>query len=274
MKIQYICKNDSSHVFDEPTSDFWCPLCPIDQRSMLHMLENDGQDLNDSESNEGSTIVSDLETTTEVVKNDTSEVEIEEPNVTNSETADIVEAQEIIEIKPPVLFTIGNQTWMLDYLKISELEDNEKIWLATNEKDWMLAQSSKLPAFCYPNGDKELAENIGYLYNWYAAKAITRLMKNGFQVPNVEDILLLNKNLQISNETFFLPDYALEKVIHIEHRLPMSTYANGTNNRCFWTVDEHVHYTAFAFLISKDKKDIELRKIDKNAGYFIRCIQK
>ena len=36
---KYICSNNSEHVFETPTPDFWCPSCSIDKRSMLILSE-------------------------------------------------------------------------------------------------------------------------------------------------------------------------------------------------------------------------------------------
>ncbi|MEY4141776.1 MAG: hypothetical protein RL110_1148 [Bacteroidota bacterium] len=59
----------------------------------------------------------------------------------------------------------------------------------------------------------------------------------------------------------------------IAHRLPLSTYANGTKDRCFWTNQANGHYTAYAFRVSVDKHEIQCRQIDKNAGYFVRLLK-
>ena len=32
---KYQCSNNSYHLFEKPTGDFWCPLCDISSRPML-----------------------------------------------------------------------------------------------------------------------------------------------------------------------------------------------------------------------------------------------
>jgi hypothetical protein len=54
----------------------------------------------------------------------------------------------------------------------------------------------------------------------------------------------------------------------------MSTFADATTNRCFWTADQAVYFTAYAFQIPLDTAGFEIRKIDKNAGYFLRVIKR
>ena len=40
MASTYVCKNNPEHIFSEPTEDFWCPDCPIEQRGMLSMIKD------------------------------------------------------------------------------------------------------------------------------------------------------------------------------------------------------------------------------------------
>lgn len=37
---KYICKNDPTHIFDEPTADFWCPIC-VGKKGMLNLVEDE-----------------------------------------------------------------------------------------------------------------------------------------------------------------------------------------------------------------------------------------
>jgi hypothetical protein len=118
-----------------------------------------------------------------------------------------------------------------------------------------------------------LAEQQGYLFNWYAVKSIESLLKGSFVLPTAADVNELEKELPKVKQQFFASDVAQQQDIHIQHRLPMSTYADATTNRCFWTSEEAVFFTAYAFQVPLTSNVLELRKIDKNAGYFIRVIK-
>jgi hypothetical protein len=96
---------------------------------------------------------------------------------------------------------------------------------------------------------------------------------NGFRIPNSNDIIDLNHAILQTQEEFLAIDFAFQQKIPIAHRLPLATFADGTNDRCFWTSEQNGFYTAFSYRINPENKIARTRKIDKNAGYFIRCIQ-
>ena len=183
---------------------------------------------------------------------------------------------EPIFVKPPrelTFVTVGQKQWSAQNIILDDLPKEHHLWLAASEKEWMDAQSAKRPVFCYPNNSQELAEEQGYLFNWYAVKAIESLFKGTFELPSLTDVKELQTQLSKVKKQFFAADYAQQQDIHIQHRLPMSTYADATTNRCFWTCVEAVFFTAYAFQVPLTTDGLELRKIDKNAGYFIRVIK-
>jgi hypothetical protein len=141
-------------------------------------------------------------------------------------------------IRPLTFMTIGSESWSEQNIIIDDLPQDNNLWLASSEKDWLDAQSDKRAVFCYPNNDQELAEELGYLFNWHAVKAIESLMKDQWVIPTVEH------------------------------------FADATTNRCFWTADQAVYFTAYAFQVPLDTDGFEIRKIDKNAGYFLRVIKR
>lgn len=258
MATKYVCSSDSTHIFDEPTADFWCSLCSIEKRSMLHMQEVAEPIVEPAPSPEPTPApVPDPEPVPIPVQE-------EQPDP---------EPVFIQPIRKLTYVTVGGKQWSAQNIILEDLPEGHNLWLASSEKDWMEAQSTKRPAFCYPNNDQELAEQQGYLFNWYAVKSIETLLKGAFVLPSVADVKLLEKELPKVKQQFFASDVAQQQDIHIQHRLPMSTYADATTNRCFWTSEEAVFFTAFAFQIPLTTNDLELRKIDKNAGYFIRVLK-
>jgi hypothetical protein len=99
-------------------------------------------------------------------------------------------------------------------------------------------------------------------------------MKDQWVIPTVEHLKGLQTHLPKLKSAFFKADVAKSKDIHVQHRLPMSTFADATTNRCFWTADQAVYFTAYAFQVPLDTDGFEIRKIDKNAGYFLRVIKR
>lgn len=186
----------------------------------------------------------------------------------------IPEPVKVRRVKPMEFIQISGQQWSNRNLMLEDIPSSDFLWAALTDKDWLEAQSAKRPAFCYPNEDKELAEEQGYLFNWYAVKALTSNLPEGWVVPNLKDLALLQANLSKNKTIFFKEDFAQQNDIHIEHRLPMATFADATTNRCYWSCDEGFFFTAYAYQIPLEKEGFELRKIDKNAGYFIRVMKR
>ena len=256
MATKYVCTSDPSHIFDEPTADFWCSLCSIDKRSMLHMQEV-------------------AEPLVEPIPSP-EPTPAPEPLPEPVPTPIVEPTPEPIFVKPPrelTFVTVGQKQWSAQNIILDDLPKEHHLWLAASEKEWMDAQSAKRPVFCYPNNSQELAEVQGYLFNWYAVKAIESLFKGTFELPSLTDVKELQTQLSKVKKQFFAADYAQQQDIHIQHRLPMSTYADATTNRCFWTRAEAVFFTAYAFQVPLTTDGLELRKIDKNAGYFIRVLK-
>jgi len=278
MATAYICSNNPAHVFSERTADFYCPTCSIEDKSIL-FIRDEGHLQNE--------LSSDIETDQLVSEDNNLENQgptnnegIQIPNPINipvealapdGEILDKIEIEEIIpEVVATVVMKIGNHTWMKDYLKIKELDG---LSFAGSPEDWKEAQVLKKPVYCFPNDDQELGRSLGLLYNWHAVQLISMNPPNGFRIPNSNDIIDLNHAILQTQEEFLAIDFAFQQKIPVAHRLPLATFADGTNDRCFWTSEQFGFYTAFSYRINLENKIARTGKIDKNAGYFIRCIQ-
>jgi uncharacterized protein (TIGR02145 family) len=283
MAATYVCKNNPEHIFNEPTEDFWCPECPIEHRGMLSMINDPEPEIQKVEIpvTEQQTIEKEpnnepkpepTEELAEELTEEQTKEPVEEPTVIPTPTPTEIPEE---PIKPEVILTtsIGNQTWMKDYLKVNHINKEINLFLAKSDKDWKAAHSAKTPAYCFPNGDEQLAKEMGCLFNWYAVQLIAANPPIGFRVPDLDDINELNTNLLRSKSGFIDGDYGLKMSLPIAHRLPLATYADGSDDRCFWTCEQNVFYTAFSYRIDLEGKIALTRKIDKNAGYFVRCIQ-
>jgi uncharacterized protein (TIGR02145 family) len=278
MATAYICSNNPAHVFSERTADFYCPTCSIEDKSIL-FIRDEGHLQNklslDIETDQLLSEENNLEN-----QGPTNNEGIQIPNpinisvealVPDGEILDKIEIEEIIpEVVATDVMKIGNHTWMNDYLQIKDLDG---LSFAGSPEDWKEAQVLKKPVYCFPNDDEELGSSLGLLYNWYAVQLISMNPPNGFRIPNSNDIIDLNQAILQTQEEFLAIDFAFQQKIPIAHRLPLATYADGTIDRCFWTSEQNGFYTAFSYRINLENNIARTRKIDKNAGYFIRCIQ-
>jgi hypothetical protein len=268
MPTEYHCKNNSTHVFQELSEDLWCPECPRELRSELEPVEvpkpepivdpNEEQETNKTPEPEAPLI------TEEVTSEEVTSEEVTSENPTDGLGAALSATAEH-NAEPTT--TIGNQVWRNAYLNITEIEG---LVLAEKPEEWKAAHERKTPAYCYPNEDAKLHSELGCLYNWFAISLLEKYLPEGYRIPDLNDI----KELTLSSTDDFLAQETHGVGSNpIAHRLPLSTYADGTLDRCFWTNQANGHYTAHAYRVSVDKKQIQVRQIDKNAGYFVRVLK-
>lgn len=281
MATSYICSNNPAHVFSERTADFYCPTCSVEDKSML-FIRNEGHVQNTLSPNiESNELVSEDNNLENQGPINNEGIQFQNPNnialealVPDGEVRDKIVIEEVIpEVVATDVIKIGNQNWMLQYLKLTTFSNGEKLCLAKSAKDWKEAQVLKKPVYCFPNDDQELGSSLGLLYNWYAVQLISMNPPNGFRIPNSNDIIDLNHAILQTQEEFLDGDFAFQQKISVAHRLPLATFADGTNGRCFWTSEQSGFYTAFSYRINLENKIAITSKIDKNAGYFIRCIK-
>jgi len=182
--------------------------------------------------------------------------------------------------------SIGKQLWMKENLKLDTFQNNDEIFHAKTEKEWILAGENKIPAWCYPNNDSNLGDEIGKLYNWYAASDPRGLCPLGMRVPKREDIDELISYLHSNNQnTKSLKskhnwkrkgngdDFYKMNIIPYPKRYAMGTFTPDGYACAFWSQDENIHYTSYFWELRAENDDITLGKVDKNAGFLIRCIK-
>lgn len=76
--------------------------------------------------------------------------------------------------------TIGTQTWLLENLKTTKLNDGTKIPLVTDLTEW---ENLKTMGYCwYDNNEATYKSDYGALYNWYAVNN-NKLCPKGWHVP-------------------------------------------------------------------------------------------
>jgi Fibrobacter succinogenes major domain (Fib_succ_major). len=93
--------------------------------------------------------------------------------------------------------TIGTQTWMIENLSTTRLNDSTVIPSVKDSATWRNLQSL---GYCWYNNNDSLPEinKYGILYNWYAV-ATDKLAPKGWHIPTKEDWSTLEKNAAIYN---------------------------------------------------------------------------
>ena len=168
---------------------------------------------------------------------------------------------------------IGQQKWTSTYLTMTELQNGEKLFFAKTNEEWLLANQNRIPAYCLPHDDVEYSKKVGYLYNWFAAKTLQQDLKEmELKVPDTGDIHTLFDYLEKNHQEEFIDNFYSTMGTSLKYRFPMATYIPDSDIRYFWTINEDLYYTAYAYSLTQDRKT-KIQKIGKNAGFFIRCIR-
>lgn len=278
--LKYKCSNNPSHIFEKPTEDFWCSICDISTKPMLIPFQEENKiDItpnsieikDDSEKtiiNTGNESISDgsiysnipLSSPTNIEENIVIEPKIEP----KQETIDADETnEEKIHYEE---ITIGNQIWMKYFFSNTEFSNGDKIAFAKNEREWQKLNDKKIPAWTYAS-DSESSKKHGVLYNFYAINNISGLAPEGWKIPSLEDINELKVNQKYSFINEHVKRFNQSKLHHI---LPSGSKIEANNFRIFW-INNEKFYTAAALKFSEN--DFEIKRFDKGAGFFVRCIK-
>jgi uncharacterized protein (TIGR02145 family) len=78
---------------------------------------------------------------------------------------------------------IGEQEWMSENLKVTNLRDGTPVKMVENYDEWA---SLSLPAYCWYNNDSSYRDTYGALYNSYVVET-GMLCPEGWHVPTDED---------------------------------------------------------------------------------------
>jgi uncharacterized protein (TIGR02145 family) len=78
---------------------------------------------------------------------------------------------------------IGTQEWMVENLKVTQLNDTTPIDMVTQEVDW---SNRVTPAYCLYNNSEFSKKTYGAIYNFHAVKT-GKLCPEGWHVPSEEE---------------------------------------------------------------------------------------
>lgn len=77
-------------------------------------------------------------------------------------------------------FTIGNQVWMAENLRVTHYNNGDAIPNVTDNTDWTGLSTG---AYCWYGNDQSDNEKYGALYNWYTVDDSRGLCPDGWHVP-------------------------------------------------------------------------------------------
>lgn len=243
---KYQCSNNSDHLFEKPTGDFWCPLCDISSRPMLIPF------IEQVETKETTKILDDIAAnqTFKELRADFQDVFDKPPNT---------KQENIYEFKPEFdakqeldVIKLGNQIWMSKNLFVKEFRNGDILTEAKSPKEWIRLCKAKQPAWCYPGYHPYYSDKQGKFYNLYAVTDPRGLAPLGFHIPT---------------------DLEWESANEIFNYLPRGGYVdfNGGNGLIgivsyFWSSQQFITYPkSFRFLGSLFGY--------KHSGFSVRCLK-
>jgi uncharacterized protein (TIGR02145 family) len=88
---------------------------------------------------------------------------------------------------------IGGQIWMAENLNVSHFRNGEPIKEAKSKEEWMYCSENKVPAWCHFENNPFNSKVKGKLYNLWAAIDNRGLAPLGWNVPNSEEYMILER---------------------------------------------------------------------------------
>jgi uncharacterized protein (TIGR02145 family) len=91
--------------------------------------------------------------------------------------------------------TIGEKTWMVENLNVITFRNGDEIPEVTDQEEWLMAEETGQPAWCYYSNDVDNGKTYGVLYNWHAVNDSRGLAPEGWHVASEEEWEELESNL-------------------------------------------------------------------------------
>ncbi|MBN1600449.1 MAG: InlB B-repeat-containing protein [Chitinispirillaceae bacterium] len=176
--------------------------------------------------------------------------------------------------------TLGNQTWMVENLKATSLNDGTPIQLVEDEYEWEYANT---PAYCWYDNDSAANHNdYGVLYNWNTIKT-GKLAPAGWHVATSEewDTLVASlggsyeaaSKLREAGKIHWIDNYNATNETGFT-ALPggnrYTYFQNKGYTGYWWTSTQNDNTSAMARIISD--YNTYFSNINKNRGMSVRCV--
>ena len=86
------------------------------------------------------------------------------------------------------ILTIGEQTWMIDNLKVTRFSNGDPIPLREANSYWTEGTAVPEPAYCYYHNDESYADPYGALYNFHVASDPRNVCPVGWKVMSLDEL--------------------------------------------------------------------------------------
>lgn len=213
---------------------------------------------------------------------------------------------QLIDIEGNVYKTvkIGDQVWMAENLKTTELNDGTPIAFVTDPTTWVDASLSD-PMVCYYDNDEQNMNKYGLLYNWYAV-GTGKLAPKGWHVATNADWEKLRDYLiasgynydgsvvenKIGKSLAATSGWTASQQIGVVGNDQPSNNKSGFNglaagarsnsdgkfldlgfNAYWWSLTEKDAFYSNYWGLSSDYSDLSTYDIRKGIGISVRCVK-
>jgi uncharacterized protein (TIGR02145 family)/uncharacterized repeat protein (TIGR02543 family) len=180
--------------------------------------------------------------------------------------------------------TIGTQSWLVDNLKTTKLNDNTEIPLVTDITAW---SNLTTPGYCWYNNDISNKATFGTLYNWYTVNT-GKLAPAGWHVATDDEWATLvnylggtsvaggklkeagtihwsSPNTGATNESGF-------SAFPGGYRYDAGTFNLLGINGYWWSSMENAAISSYYYIMRSSDAAVEHTYITKTFGFSVRCV--
>jgi len=180
---------------------------------------------------------------------------------------------------------IGSQIWMRKNLSVEKFQNGDTILEAKSIQEWVNADNSKQPAWCYFDNNSTNSLLHGKLYNWHAVSDKRGLSPEGWKIScNLDWVTMLNflGGDLIAARKLIYKLSILEKSKSESgfdgmlggYRTAMGHFIGNGEFCSWWTSTEDGENFALSRMIEYGIDYIGEGHSNKGFGKYIRCIKK
>lgn len=182
--------------------------------------------------------------------------------------------------------TIGTQVWMVENLRVTHYRDGTPITNITDDTQW---SSTNRGAYCNFNNDGAYSEIYGLLYNWLAIAESPLLTPKGWHIPSDAEWMTLVNYLggeavagcplkESGMYHWNSPNTCASNASEFTARAGGARFADGSfgflgEYGYWWSTTESDITDAWSRTLGYDSKAVNRDKVEKNAGFSVRCVK-
>lgn len=182
-------------------------------------------------------------------------------------------------------FTIGNQTWMAENLRVTHYRNGDAIPNVTDNSAWAALITG---AYCWYNNDQSTNAIYGVLYNWYTVSDSLGLCPDGWHVPTHTEYLTLSNYLggtiNAGGKMKSLSDMWTSPNTDAVNTIGFSGLPGGFRDwnglyyfigslGMWWTSTEYTPVNAWSRLLYNNNGSLGENLYSKMRGFSVRCLR-